>query len=89
MLKLYKLLRQYFDKKYREKYCSIYKSDYKCSSCHQWYSVSKISPNYEEEAENVDFGWRIKCRNCGEDNYWNLDISMLPIACDKNGVPLK
>lgn len=89
MLKFYKWLYEWSGMKYREVYTQTHKSDYKCSNCHQWYSISKISPNFEPQGENVDFGWHIRCQNCGNSNYWNCDISMLPIACDEKGVPLK
>lgn len=90
VIKFYKWLYRFSKRKYQDTYLKeVNSSDYKCHNCEQWYSVSQIDPNYEPEGCNVEFGWKIRCQNCGEDNYWNCDISMLPIACDEKGVPLK
>lgn len=88
MKKLYLKLFKWARGKLKEQHLQETGCDLKCHFCKQWYSISKLEPVYKPKSVNVEFGWGIKCVNCGKMNYWNLDIAPFPVAANKKGVPL-
>ena len=59
-------------------------ADIRCPGCKEWFSVSGIKYKHTY-VEDIQWGCKVKCGQCGEVSNWNLVAAPVPLRCDEEG----
>ena len=90
LVKLNRWFWKYMYKRSRRSYQDAYEdrwgNDIKCVNCNEWYSLSGAL--YKHKMENMQFGFKTTCGQCGHVSYWNGEIAPVLVVCDDKGLPL-
>ncbi len=83
--RLFKNIYLWVRKAIKKQHLAVHRNDIKCNNCNEWLSISGIrfSHNYKSH----DWGYQVKCGQCGHVSYWNCDYAPFPVRCDENGNP--
>jgi hypothetical protein len=87
MIRVWKWLHQFSEKKYKEAHLNKYHSDIKCPNCEEWFSISGIKHNHEAVSK-PDWGFHVKCGLCKHESYWNAVAAPVLLIAKPNGDPL-
>ena len=87
MIKLWKWLYTLSRKKVKQEHLNKYHCDIKCPNCNEWFSISGVNHKHEHISE-PDFGFHVRCGQCGHDSYWNAVAAPVLLRCDERGMPL-
>ena len=83
--RVFKIIYLWVRKAIKNRHLAARHNDIKCANCKEWFSISGIRFNHEYERH--DWGYQVKCGQCGHVSYWNCECAPFPVQCDENGEP--
>lgn len=86
MIKVLKWLHNWVQSKNQKEFLHRYYNTTKCPNCKKW-SHEKFLDDQEDKIKLKEWGYVMKCGNCGNKSRWNTVAFPFPAICKKGGMP--